>query len=104
METEGYEVIAQEDGVTESLSGTWGRIELGDFDGAADTLAGYSPLIGIEQLDGDAYVTSMGLTGNGLSNIIKGGAGNDTISGGGGADQLYGVAGNSAVTDGDWLL
>jgi outer membrane protein OmpU len=37
------------------LSGTWGRIELGDFDGAADTLAIYAPLIGIEQLDGDAY-------------------------------------------------
>jgi hypothetical protein len=37
------------------LGGTWGRIELGDFDGAADTLAIYAPLIGIEQLDGDAY-------------------------------------------------
>jgi predicted porin len=37
------------------LSGTWGRIELGDFDGAADTLSIYAPLIGIEQLDGDAY-------------------------------------------------
>ena len=29
------------------LSGTWGRIELGDFDGAADTLAIYAPLVGI---------------------------------------------------------
>ena len=37
------------------IGGTWGRIELGDFDGAADTLAIYAPLIGIEQLDGDAY-------------------------------------------------
>ena len=37
------------------LSGTWGRIELGDFDGAADTLAIYAPLVGIEQIDGDAY-------------------------------------------------
>src|SRR5918993_5473620 len=37
------------------LSGTWGRIELGDFDGAADTLAIYAPVIGIEQIDGDAY-------------------------------------------------
>jgi outer membrane protein OmpU len=37
------------------VGGTWGRIELGDFDGAADTLAIYAPLIGIEQLDGDAY-------------------------------------------------
>jgi outer membrane protein OmpU len=37
------------------LGGTWGRLELGDFDGAADTLAIYAPLIGIEQIDGDAY-------------------------------------------------
>jgi hypothetical protein len=37
------------------LSGTWGRIELGDFDGAADTLAIYAPLVGVEQIDGDAY-------------------------------------------------
>ncbi|EWY38817.1 hypothetical protein N825_11350 [Skermanella stibiiresistens SB22] len=37
------------------LGGTWGRIELGDFDGAADTLAIYAPLVGIEQIDGDAY-------------------------------------------------
>jgi len=37
------------------LAGTWGRLELGDFDGAADTLAIYAPLVGIEQVDGDAY-------------------------------------------------
>jgi outer membrane protein OmpU len=37
------------------LGGTWGRLELGDFDGAADTLAIYAPVIGIEQLNGDAY-------------------------------------------------
>jgi len=37
------------------LAGTWGRLELGDFDGAADTLAIYAPVIGIEQIDGDAY-------------------------------------------------
>ena len=35
------------------LGGTWGRIELGDFDGAADTLSIYAPLIGVEQIDGD---------------------------------------------------
>jgi outer membrane protein OmpU len=51
------------------LGGTWGRMEFGDFDGAADTLKIYAPLIGIEQLDGD-YVdfisapgTTAGLTG-----------------------------------------
>ena len=37
------------------LGGTWGRLELGDFDGAADTLKIYAPVIGIEQIDGDAY-------------------------------------------------
>jgi outer membrane protein OmpU len=37
------------------VGGTWGRIELGDFDGAADTLAIYAPVVGIEQIDGDAY-------------------------------------------------
>jgi len=30
-------------------------VSLGDFDGAADTLAIYAPLVGIEQIDGDAY-------------------------------------------------
>jgi Ca2+-binding RTX toxin-like protein len=38
----------------------------------------------------------MGLTGNGLSNIIKGGVGNDTITGAGGADQLWGGAGRDS--------
>lgn len=37
--------------------------------------------------------SGMALTGNGLSNIVKGGAGNDTITGGGGADQLWGGGG-----------
>src|SRR5918994_3345987 len=37
------------------LGGTWGRLELGDFDGAADTLKIYAPVVGIEQIDGDAY-------------------------------------------------
>jgi outer membrane protein OmpU len=35
------------------IAGSWGRVELGDFDGAADTLAIYAPLVGIESLDGD---------------------------------------------------
>src|SRR3954452_20194831 len=35
------------------LGGTWGRLELGDFDGAADTLKIYAPLVGTEQIDGD---------------------------------------------------
>src|SRR5918998_482449 len=35
------------------LSGTWGRIELGDFNGAADTMAIYAPLVGVEGIDGD---------------------------------------------------
>jgi Ca2+-binding RTX toxin-like protein len=40
--------------------------------------------------------TGMGLTGNGLSNIIKGGVGSDTITGAGGADQLWGAAGRDS--------
>jgi outer membrane protein OmpU len=35
------------------LGGTWGRLELGDFDGASDTLAIYAPVVGIEQIDGE---------------------------------------------------
>jgi outer membrane protein OmpU len=49
------------------LGGTWGRLELGDFDGAADTLAIYAPLIGIEQIDGDAYDFLTTPTGPGAS-------------------------------------
>jgi Ca2+-binding RTX toxin-like protein len=37
--------------------------------------------------------SGMSLTGNGLSNIIKGNAGNDTITGGGGGDLLIGGGG-----------
>jgi Ca2+-binding RTX toxin-like protein len=40
--------------------------------------------------------TGMALTGNGLSNIIKGNAGNDTITGGDGADQLWGRGGHDS--------
>ena len=40
--------------------------------------------------------TGMALTGNGLMNIIKGGAGNDIITGAGGADQLWGAAGHDS--------
>ena len=35
------------------LAGFWGRVEVGDFDGAADTLAIYAPLVGVEGIDGD---------------------------------------------------
>ncbi|EWY40669.1 hypothetical protein N825_35165 [Skermanella stibiiresistens SB22] len=35
------------------IGGSWGRLELGDFDGAADTLSIYAPLVGIESIDGD---------------------------------------------------
>ena len=35
------------------IAGFWGRVELGDFDGAADKLAIYAPLVGVESIDGD---------------------------------------------------
>ena len=37
------------------------------------------------------------LTGDGLANIIWGGAGNDIIAGGGGNDAIYGEAGNDTI-------
>ena len=49
----------------------------------------------VENLTGMA-ASGMALTGNGLSNIIRGGAGNDTITGGGGADQLWGGGGRDS--------
>jgi outer membrane protein OmpU len=63
------------------LAGTWGRIELGDFDGAADTLAIYAPLIGIEQIDGDAYdfLTNTPTTGT-RAGFALGGLPNGTIA------------------------
>lgn len=36
------------------LSGSFGRVELGDEDGASDTMAIYTPTVGIGQVDGDA--------------------------------------------------
>ena len=41
------------------VGGQWGRFELGDFDGAADTLKIYAPVVGVEQIDGD-YVDFAG--------------------------------------------
>jgi outer membrane protein OmpU len=45
------------------VGGFWGRLELGDFDGASDTLAIFAPLVGVESIDGD-YVdfVSVGAT------------------------------------------
>lgn len=50
------------------LAGFWGRVELGDFDGAADTLAIYAPLVGVEGIDGD-YTDFIG--GQPLGSVIK---------------------------------
>ena len=41
------------------LAGFWGRAELGDFDGAADTLAIFAPVVGVEGIDGD-YIDFVG--------------------------------------------
>jgi Ca2+-binding RTX toxin-like protein len=56
-------------------------------------LAAYSLGANLETLTGTA-ATGQSLTGNGLANLITGGAGNDTIDGGLGADQLAGGLGN----------
>ncbi|UEM03812.1 porin [Skermanella rosea] len=49
------------------LCGSWGRLELGDFDGAADTLAIYAPLTGVEAIDGDGidFLAVTGFSSNG---------------------------------------
>jgi outer membrane protein OmpU len=46
------------------VGGFWGRVELGDFDGASDTLAIFAPLVGVESIDGD-YVDFVAVTGTG---------------------------------------
>jgi outer membrane protein OmpU len=35
------------------IAGGWGRLELGDEDGASDTLTVFAPVVGIGQIDGD---------------------------------------------------
>jgi outer membrane protein OmpU len=47
------------------LAGTWGRLELGDFDGASDSLAIYAPVVGIEQIDGE-YEDFLGVSTGGI--------------------------------------
>jgi outer membrane protein OmpU len=44
------------------VAGAWGRIELGDQDGASDQLAVFAPVVGIGQLDGDYadYIGELG--------------------------------------------
>jgi len=47
------------------LGGSWGRLELGDFDGASDTMSIYAPVVGIEQIDGE-FEDFLGATSGGL--------------------------------------
>lgn len=60
------------------------------------TLASHTMAANVENL---AYtgVGNFTGTGNGLANIIDGGAGNDTLSGDGGNDVLNGNAGNDTL-------
>jgi hypothetical protein len=56
------------------VAGFWGRLELGDFDGAADTLAIYAPLTGVDSLDGDYgdFVNVTGPTGTSVAGLSFG--------------------------------
>jgi outer membrane protein OmpU len=45
------------------LAGSWGRIELGDQDGASEQLSIYAPVVGIGQVDGD-YADFVGELGD----------------------------------------
>jgi Ca2+-binding RTX toxin-like protein len=60
-------------------------------------LSAYTLGANLERLTGTS-ATGQTLTGNGLSNLIKGGAGNDVIAGGSGADQLAGGLGDDVYT------
>ncbi|MHA7774485.1 LysM peptidoglycan-binding domain-containing protein [Roseibium sp. M-1] len=55
-------------------------------------------LTGIENLFGSSFNDV--LSGNGLANYIRGGAGNDTLNSGSGDDQLRGDAGNDVLIGG----
>lgn len=45
--------VSNADEVSLYVGGGWGRLEFGDFDGAADEMKIYAPVVGIEQIDGD---------------------------------------------------
>jgi Ca2+-binding RTX toxin-like protein len=67
-------------------------------------LAAYALAAEVERLTGTS-AGGQALTGNGLANIITGGAGNDVLDGAAGADQLAGGLGNDVyiVDSGDTI-
>jgi serralysin len=67
------------------------------IDEARTALAAYTLGANLERLTGTS-AAGQTLTGNGLANLISGGAGNDFIAGGSGADQLAGGLGNDLYT------
>jgi Ca2+-binding RTX toxin-like protein len=60
-------------------------------------LAAYTLGANVERLTGTS-AAGQSLNGNGLSNLVTGGAGNDVIAGGAGTDQLAGGLGNDVYT------
>lgn len=53
------------------LSGSWGRLEFGDEDGASDRLAIYAPTVGFAQIDGDYDTFAPGAVSNLRGGVIS---------------------------------
>jgi Ca2+-binding RTX toxin-like protein len=70
------------------------------IDEVRTALAVYSLTADVERLTGTS-AAGQKLTGNGLANLITGGAGNDRIDGGAGADQMFGWSGNDVYVVGE---
>ena len=71
----------------------------GGRDTVKTTLASHALADGVERLQFVGTGAFSG-TGNGLANLLKGGAGNDTLDGGGGDDTLVGGTGADTMTGG----
>ena len=74
--------------------------QAGDLTDATDkSYAKGDILASIENITGSRQDDN--ITGDGVPNVLKGGAGNDTLSGGGQNDKLYGDGGNDTLNGGD---
>ena len=66
-----------------------------DSDATTKSYAEGDVLASIENVTGSRGADK--IVGDGIPNVIKGGAGNDTLSGAGGNDKLHGGAGNDTL-------
>ncbi|MDH1263226.1 peroxidase family protein [Pseudomonas sp. GD03944] len=87
-----YQVDSVGDSVTEALNAGTDTVQT--------TLASYTLGANVENLTFTGSGNFSG-TGNGLANVITGGAGNDTLLGGAGNDTLNGLGGNDLLDGGE---